>query len=108
MSRYTSATEADRREMLAAVGADSIDDLFADVPEGVRLGRPLDLPPGKPEQEVYAYLRDLARRNVSAEDELCFPRHHVSATISDAPVACFDQREEREGDQPQSNRAQQP
>ena len=58
--------------MLAAIGAASIDDLFADVPEGVRLGRPLDLPPGKPEQEVYGYLRDLAARNVSAEDEISF------------------------------------
>ena len=72
MSRYTSATDADRQEMLDAIGVGSIDDLFADVPEAVRLGRPLDLPPGKPEQEVYARLRDLAARNVSAEDELCF------------------------------------
>ena len=54
MSRYTSATDADRQEMLEAIGVDTIDDLFADVPEGVRLGRALDLPPGKPEQEVYA------------------------------------------------------
>ena len=36
MSRYTSATEADRQEMLEAIGVDTIDDLFADVPEGRR------------------------------------------------------------------------
>src|SRR5215217_1887467 len=72
MSRYTSATDADRREMLDAIGVESIDELFAAVPEGVRLGRPLDLPPGKPEQEVYGRLRDLAARNVSAEDEISF------------------------------------
>src|SRR4051812_7545816 len=72
MSRYTSATDADRREMLAAIGAGSVDELFADVPAGVRLGRPLDLPPGRPEQEVYAYLRALAARNVSTEDEVSF------------------------------------
>src|SRR6188472_4017419 len=72
MSRYTSATETDRQEMLAAIGVESIDDLFADVPEGVRLGRPLDLAPGKPEQEVFARLRDLAAKNVSAEDEISF------------------------------------
>src|SRR5919206_2966719 len=86
MSRYTSATDTDRQEMLEAIGVDSIDDLFADVPEGVRLGRPLDLPPGKPEQEVYAYLRDLAAANVSAEDELTFLGagmydHYVPALI---------------------------
>ena len=78
MSRYTSATDDDRRAMLAAIGADSIDELFADLPEGVRLGRPLDLPEGKPEQEVYGYLRDLAAQNVSAEDEVDVPRRrHV-------------------------------
>jgi glycine dehydrogenase subunit 1 len=58
--------------MLAAIGADSIDALFADVPEGVRLGRPLDMPAGKPEQEVYQYLRELAATNVSADDEISF------------------------------------
>jgi glycine dehydrogenase subunit 1 len=58
--------------MLAAIGVESIDDLFAEIPERVRLGRALDLPAGKPEQEVYAYLRDLAARNVSAEDEISF------------------------------------
>ena len=72
MSRYTSATDEDRQAMLAAIGAASVDELFADVPEGVRLGRPLDLPAGRPEQEVYAHLRDLAARNVSAEDEVSF------------------------------------
>ena len=72
MSRYTSATDADRQEMLDAIGVDSIDALFDSVPEGVRLGRALDLPPGKPEHEVYARLRDLAARNVSTEDEISF------------------------------------
>ena len=32
MTRYTSATEADRREMLAEIGVSSIEDLFADIP----------------------------------------------------------------------------
>src|SRR3954451_1719631 len=72
MRRYTSANDAARREMLDAIGVESIDELFAAVPEGVRLGRPLDLPPGKPEQEVYGRLRDLAARNVSTEDEISF------------------------------------
>jgi glycine dehydrogenase subunit 1 len=72
--------------MLAAIGAESIDELFADVPEGVRLGRPLDLPEGKPEQEVFAHLRDLAALNVSAEDEVSFLGagmydHYVPALI---------------------------
>ena len=77
MSRYTSATDADRQEMLDAIGVESIDELFDAVPEGVRLDRPLDLPPGKPEQEVYARLRELAARNVShrGRDQLHRRRH---------------------------------
>ena len=86
MSRYTSATDADREAMLEAVGVASIEELFRDIPAGVRLGRPLALEPGKPEQEVYAYLRDLAARNVSAEDEISFVGagmydHYVPALV---------------------------
>jgi glycine dehydrogenase subunit 1 len=72
LSRYTSATDADREAMLERIGAASIDELFADIPASVRLDRPIELPAGKPEQEVYGYLRDLAARNTSAEDEISF------------------------------------
>jgi glycine dehydrogenase subunit 1 len=72
VSRYTSATDGDRAEMLAAIGVDSIADLFADVPADLRLDDGLDLDPGLSEQEVYAELRALARRNVSTEDEVSF------------------------------------
>ena len=72
MSRYTSATDSDREAMLAAIGVDSIDELFADIPEDLRLGRPLELPDGLPEQEVYDRLRQLAARNADTETELSF------------------------------------
>jgi glycine dehydrogenase subunit 1 len=72
LSRYTSATDEDRREMLATIGVESIEELFADIPAALRLARPLALDDGRSEQEVYAELRALAQRNVSAEDELSF------------------------------------
>jgi glycine dehydrogenase subunit 1 len=87
VSRYTSTTPDDLREMLAAIGVGSLGDLFdRQVPAGVRLGRALDLPRGLPEQEVYAHLRDLAARNVSAEDEITFLGagmydHYVPAVV---------------------------
>jgi glycine dehydrogenase subunit 1 len=73
VSRYTSTTDDDLRAMLGAIGVGSLEELFdRQVPAGVRLGRALDLPAGLPEQDVYAHLRALAARNVSAEDEISF------------------------------------
>ncbi len=72
MSRYTAATDDDRTEMLRAIGVDSIEALFEDIPQQLRLGRALALDAGLSEQEVYAELRELAARNVSTEDELSF------------------------------------
>ncbi len=73
MSRYTATTPADLEAMLDAIGVGSVGEIFdRQIPAPVRLGRPLDLPAGLPEQDVYEHLRTLARRNVSAEDELCF------------------------------------
>ncbi len=72
MSRYTSATPADRAEMLAEIGVDSVAELFAQVPEALWLNRPLDLPAGMSEADVYERLAALAERNADAESEVCF------------------------------------
>jgi glycine dehydrogenase subunit 1 len=72
MTSYVSATDADRLEMLAEIGVASIDELFADIPDSLRLARPLALGAGLSEQEVYDELRSLAARNVSTEDEVSF------------------------------------
>ena len=86
MSRYTATTADDLKAMLDAIGASSVEELFDAIPEGVRLRRELDLPAGMPEQDVYAHLLDLARRNTSAEDEVTFLGagmydHYVPAAI---------------------------
>jgi glycine dehydrogenase subunit 1 len=90
MSSYVSATEQDRRDMLAEIGVSSIEDLFADIPARLRLdgldGDGGALGPGLSEQEVYEELRALAARNVSSEDELSFLGagmydHYVPALI---------------------------
>ena len=43
--RYLPHTEAERASMLARIGVDGIDGLFADIPADRRLGAPLDLGP---------------------------------------------------------------
>ncbi|MBV9421858.1 MAG: aminomethyl-transferring glycine dehydrogenase subunit GcvPA [Solirubrobacterales bacterium] len=72
MTTYTSVTDSDRNEMLRAIGVESIEDLFADIPAALRLNRPLALDDGLAEQEVFEELRALAARNVSTDDELSF------------------------------------
>jgi glycine dehydrogenase subunit 1 len=72
VTRYTSATDADREEMLATIGVGSIEELFEDIPKSLRLNRQLALGDGLSEQEVFAELRALAERNTSAEDEISF------------------------------------
>jgi glycine cleavage system P protein (glycine dehydrogenase) subunit 1 len=86
VSRYTSATDADRREMLAAIGVDSIEELFRELPAAVRLHEPLALPAGMAEQDVYDHLRSLAERNRHADAEVTFLGagmydHYVPALI---------------------------
>jgi glycine dehydrogenase subunit 1 len=61
---FLSLTERDREQMLETIGVGSIDELFEQIPEGVRLGRALDLEPALSEPELVAHLTELASRNV--------------------------------------------
>jgi glycine dehydrogenase subunit 1 len=59
---YSPHTDADRAQMLAALGVESVEDLFADIPSRVRASA-WDMPPPLTEQEVRAELSRLAGRN---------------------------------------------
>ena len=69
---YLSLTDADREEMLAAIGVSSVDELFEQVPPGVRLDRALDLPPALGEVDLVRHVEELASRNVHTGAELSF------------------------------------
>ncbi|MBA2641643.1 MAG: aminomethyl-transferring glycine dehydrogenase subunit GcvPA [Actinobacteria bacterium] len=69
---YLSVTDADREEMLAAIGVSSVEELFEQIPPGVRLGRELDLPPALGEPELARHIEELAARNVHTGAELSF------------------------------------
>src|SRR5262249_39785850 len=62
---YSPATQNDRAEMLAAIGAHSLEDLFADVPERVRFPK-LDLPGPQSEMETMRELMAIAEANPAA------------------------------------------
>jgi glycine dehydrogenase subunit 1 len=69
---YFANTPDDERAMLAAIGVQSVDDLFAMLPADVRLNRPLRLPAALSEVELTRNLSELAARNCSASDKVCF------------------------------------
>ena len=69
---YLSLTDADREAMLNAIGVDSVEALFEQIPAGVHFDRELDLEPPLPEQELVAHLEELAARNVDTGREVSF------------------------------------
>ncbi|MGH3052274.1 MAG: aminomethyl-transferring glycine dehydrogenase subunit GcvPA [Gaiellaceae bacterium] len=88
---FLSLTDADREEMLAAIGVESVEELFRDIPEGLRFQGRLDLPPALSEPELVAHLEELAGRNAHTGRELSFLGagiydHYVPAVV-DAVLA---------------------
>ena len=88
---HLSLTDADREEMLAAIGVASVEELFRDIPAGVRFERRLDLEPALSEPELVRHLEELAARNVDTTKELSFLGagiydHYVPAVV-DAVLA---------------------
>ncbi|NVK36086.1 MAG: aminomethyl-transferring glycine dehydrogenase subunit GcvPA [Rhodobacteraceae bacterium] len=84
--RYLPLSDTDRADMLARVGVDSIDELFADIPEKVRLNELVDLPRRAGEMQVERQLSALASKNVAAGSVPFFVgagayKHHVPATV---------------------------
>jgi glycine dehydrogenase subunit 1 len=84
--RYLPLTTEDRTEMLARIGVDEIDALFADIPEDKLLRAPLDLPLRKSEIEVERTLSRMAAKNVAAGSVPFFVgcgayKHHIPASV---------------------------
>jgi len=63
---YIPHTNEDREEMLREIGVSSIDELFEDVPENLKLQRRLAVPPAMDEHRLFLHLKSLADQNVSA------------------------------------------
>src|SRR3954449_7387337 len=84
--RYLPLSDADRSEMLRVVGASSIDELFRDVPEALRLKGPIEgLPPHASELAVERHMTALSRKNMVAGEVPFFLgcgayRHHIPAS----------------------------
>jgi glycine dehydrogenase subunit 1 len=83
---YLALTDADRESMLETIGVASLEELFAELPAGVRLDRPLELPPALTEQELTAYFEQLASENQRSDGQVSFLGaglydHYVPAVV---------------------------
>lgn len=68
MHPYLPHTEQDIKNMLDTIGLKSIDDLFNDVPESMRMKKELDLPKAKSEIEVRRIIGGMAAKNLSSNE----------------------------------------
>ena len=64
----------DREEMLRTIGVSSVDELFRDIPAGMRLGRALDLEPALSEQELVGAPRRARRAQRRHDARAVVPR----------------------------------
>jgi len=69
---YTQITPSEQGEMLAAIGAADLDELFGAIPDRFRFRGELDLPPARAELELQRELAEMAAHNHGPHDMVCF------------------------------------
>ncbi len=69
---YTLNTPADQKAMLERIGIATMDELFAKIPEELRLRRPLNVPRALTEIELQQHMTELAAKNQPADTAVCF------------------------------------
>ncbi len=60
---YISLSDSDKKEMLAAIGVSSVDELFCCIPEEIRLRQKLNLPSPMAEPELIRHFETIERKN---------------------------------------------
>ncbi len=60
---YTSLSDKDKKEMMAKIGIDSVEELFRSIPEELRLKKGLNIPPSLSEPELLSYFEKIRAQN---------------------------------------------
>jgi len=84
---YIPTTGEQQREMLDEIGLKSIDELFTDIPESVKLKAPLNIPEAMSELELESHMRELAGKNKNTHEYTCFLGagayvHYIPAAVA--------------------------
>ncbi len=72
MSRYIPNTKEEQQGMLRDIGLSSIEDLFSDIPENIRLKKELELDNPLSEMELYDHMKNIASSNANLNEYSCF------------------------------------
>lgn len=83
---YTPNPKKVTDEMLHSIGLNSMQELFGDIPDDIKLNRPLNLEHGCSEIELRRHMLELAGRNINVEQYPCFLGagaydHYVPAVV---------------------------
>src|SRR5438034_1407965 len=86
--RYLPKSPAERQEMLAAIGAQSIEELFSSIPDRFRLRATLDIPGPYSEAEVIQYFKDRAAENSKGYTSFLGAGvyNHLRSVVTDAII----------------------
>src|SRR6202142_3904162 len=86
--RYLPKSPSEREEMLASIGADSVEELFQSIPEKFRLRKPLDLPGPLSEMEIIQYFQARASENARGYTSFLGAGvyQHVRSVVTDALI----------------------
>ena len=84
--RYLPHTQEDLDSMLKVSGHKSLDELFASIPEQLKLKKDLDLPESLSEWELNSHMEDMASLNIACKSYKCFMGggnydHYIPAII---------------------------
>ena len=85
---FVSHTEEDRSRMLGAIGVKSVEDLFTDIPENLRLKDDLALPAALSEREADLLLKEAAASNGLSASFLGAGayRHYIPAAVDQLTI----------------------
>src|SRR5713101_4903160 len=86
--RYLPKSPAERQEMLAAIDAKSIDELFSSIPERFRLREALNIPGPYSETEIIQYFKDRAAENSNGYTSFLGAGvyNHLRSVVTDAII----------------------
>src|SRR5881398_219635 len=86
--RYLPKSPAERQEMLAAIGAKSIEELFSSIPDRFRLRATLDIPGPYSEAQVIQYFKERAAENSDGYTSFLGAGvyNHLRSVVTDAII----------------------